>query len=183
MGGKRLERHHKEAILNDLRKRQGTYQQLSRKHSVSVSTIHRIAEQEGLTNRRQRTSAVERPEHTYDKEKRVGVLDRILKSVEDTVSKGGLSSKQLLDISRAAKEVSAARQNEDRIDPESIAAQKPDEKGYVSAGLGDIKIHKDDPLFEDFLKLEQGVAVPTIKANREREGLGGDPEYNGEGLA
>ena len=89
MCAKRLERHHKEAVVKDLQKGNRTYKQLSQKHSISVSTIHRIAEAEGLTTKRTRTSATEIPEETYDGGRRRATLDRIMKSIDDQVARGG----------------------------------------------------------------------------------------------
>jgi len=52
-------------------------------------------------------------------------LDRIYKSIDDQVSKGGQSSKQLLDLARAAKEVNSARAAEDKlVDPDSLALEE-----------------------------------------------------------
>jgi hypothetical protein len=124
-------------VVRDLRQGKRTYKQLSQKHSISVSTIHRIAEAEGLTTKRTRTSATEIPEETYDSSNRKAALDRLMKSVDDQVSRGGQSSKQLLDLARAAKEISSARANEDKLS-----------ESYAEASLGGTQQHQNAEAFE-----------------------------------
>ena len=156
----RVEPHQRKKIIEALRRKNRTYAQLSREFSCSVSTIHRIAEAEGLTNRRARTSATEAvsKDDTYDKEKRVAVLDRILRSIDSQVGAGGQSTKQLLDLSRAAKEVSSARAAEDKLNPEPDPFEgKKDERGYVDIGMGDLRIHESDPVLEDMVKIHRGI--------------------------
>jgi len=128
MCAKRLERHEREKIVADLKRGNRTYKQISEKYSISLSTVHRYAEREGLTTRRTRTAPVEvPPDHTYDRDRRKATLDRIYKSIDDQVSKGGQSSKQLLDLARAAKEVNSARANEDKlVDPDALEEKRRD---------------------------------------------------------
>ena len=140
MCAKRLERHEKEAIVKDLKRGNRTYKQLSEKYSISLSTVHRLAEKEGLAYKRARTSPVAvTPDETYDSERRKATLDHIYKSIDDQVRKGGQSSKQLLDLARAAKEVNAARAGEDKlVDPDSLLEEKRAKRG----GLGDAEVTK-----------------------------------------
>jgi hypothetical protein len=113
--GRRLSKPEKEAILNDIRSRTLSFQSISKKHRVSISTVSRLAAENGLSSPRKRSSAVEKPEHSYDREQRVSVLDKMLASIDRMVSRGGLSSRQLKDLAGAAKEVTATRRQEDTL--------------------------------------------------------------------
>jgi len=64
------------------------------------------------------------PEHSYDRKKRISALDRMAHAIEQTVANGGLSTKQLFDLSRAAQSVYATRRLED-TEPE------PEERGLL----------------------------------------------------
>ena len=86
--------------------------------------------------RRTRTNPTEIPTETYDKEKRRATLDRIYRSIDEQVAKGGQSSKQLLDLARAAREVNSARANEDKhIDPNVVDEVKRDRVGSKASPL------------------------------------------------
>jgi hypothetical protein len=119
--GRRLSKGEKEAILNDIRSRSLSFQSISKKHRVSISTVSRLAAENGLASPRKRTPAVEKPEHSYDREQRKSVLDRMLHSIDRMVERGGLSSRQLKDLASAAKEIAASRRSEDTI-PEGSAS-------------------------------------------------------------
>lgn len=86
--GRRLSKLEKEAILNDIRSRTLSFQSISKKHPVSISTVSRLAAENGLTSPRKRSSAVEKPEHSYDREQRKSVLDRMLHSIDKMVERG-----------------------------------------------------------------------------------------------
>jgi hypothetical protein len=106
-----------------------------------------------LSSPRKRTSAVEKPEHSYDREQRVSVLDKMLASIDRMVSRGGLSSRQLKDLAGAAKEVTATRRQEDTLPYGS----KSLESAYGKAG--------EVPSYESIASLD-GRGVPrNIAAN------------------
>jgi len=60
-----------------------------------------------------------------------------MKSIDDQVAKGGQSTKQLLDLSKAAREVSSARANEDKLS-----------ESYAEASLGGTQQHQNAEAFE-----------------------------------
>jgi hypothetical protein len=135
--GRRLSKPEKEAILNDIRSRSLSFQSISKKHRVSISTVSRLAAENGLSSPRKRSSAVEKPEHSYDREQRVSVLDKMLASIDRMVSRGGLSSRQLKDLAGAAKEVTATRRQEDTLpygikSLESYRGKAGNEPSYAS---------------------------------------------------
>jgi transposase-like protein len=118
--GRRLSKQEKEAILDDIRSGTLSFQSIAKKHRVSISTVSRLAAENGLTSPRKRSSAVEEPEHSYDREQRKSVLDRMLHSIDKMVERGGLSSRQIFDLSRSAREVATARRSEDTL-PEEVS--------------------------------------------------------------
>src|SRR5215211_4053814 len=123
--GRRLSKPEKEAILNDIRSRTLSFQSISKKHPVSISTVSRLAAENGLTSPRKRSSAVEKPAHSYDREQRKSVLDRMLHSIDKMVERGGLSSRQLKDLASAVKEVNASRSSLDTIpDPQETSFKR-----------------------------------------------------------
>ena len=113
--GRRLSKPEKESIVDDIRSRTLSFQSISKKHRVSISTVSRLAAENGLTSPRKRSSAVEKPEHSYNREQRKSVLDRMLHSIDKMVERGGLSSRQLKDLASAAKEIPASRRSEDTL--------------------------------------------------------------------
>ena len=86
--GRRLSKPEKESIVDDIRSRTLSFQSISKKHRVSISTVSRLAAENGLTSPRKRSSAVEKPEHSYDREQRKSVLDRMLHSIDKMVERG-----------------------------------------------------------------------------------------------
>src|SRR5919107_4168222 len=98
MSGKRLSKDQKEAIIRDVRARHKSFQQISRDHSVSISTVSRIAAELGLSSPRKKTKPAEVPEQSYDRAQRISALDRIAHSIDTTVANGGLSSPLLEDL-------------------------------------------------------------------------------------
>ena len=185
MSGKRVSKEAKEVIIRDIRAKKQSFQAISRKHSVSISTVSKLAAELGLASPRKKTKPVDVPERSYDRAQRISALDRMLNSIETMVAGGGLSSRQLKDLAGAAKEVYATRRAEDiEPDPDPYKDKK-DKDGWVDIGMGDIRIHESDPLLKDMIKIEQGVDLwaeraAKEKAEKEREEQG---EYNGEGLA
>jgi hypothetical protein len=132
----RIEPHQRQKIIRALQRKNRTYRQLSEDFSCSVSTIWRIAQDAGLSVRRTRTNPVEVPEETYDRAKRKSTLDRIYQSIDTEVSKGGLSSKQLLDLARAAREVNSARSAEDKlVDPDVVHERRRERGGGKASPL------------------------------------------------
>jgi hypothetical protein len=138
MCAKRLERFQRDAVAQDVAKRKGSYEQIAKRHSISQATVSRIPDEYGVgvKSRNNRTAATEVPEETYDSSNRKAALDRLMKSVDDQVSRGGQSSKQLLDLARAAKEISTARANEDKlVDPDLIEEKRRDRDGRGASAL------------------------------------------------
>ena len=84
-------------------------------HSVSISTVSKIAAELGLSSPRKRSKPVEQPDHSYDKGRRIAVLDLALKSIEDQIRAGGLNTKQIFDLARSARELTTSRRGEDQL--------------------------------------------------------------------
>ncbi len=123
--GRRLSKPEKEAILNDIRGRSLSFQSISKKHRVSISTVSRLAAENGLTSPRKKSKPVSAAPHSYDKARRTDVLDRMLYSIDSTVAAGGLSTKQIFDLSRPAREIATARRSEDTLpDPLGVSRGK-----------------------------------------------------------
>jgi hypothetical protein len=139
--GRRLSKPEKEAILNDIRSRSLSFQSISKKHRVSISTVSRLAAENGLTSPRKRSSAVERPEHSYDREQRKSVLDRMLHSIDKMVERGGLSSRQLKDLASAAKEIAASRRSEDTLPNGNVQPSRSPSDGASYESL--VSLHND----------------------------------------
>jgi hypothetical protein len=139
--GRRLSKPEKEAILNDIRSRSLSFQSISKKHRVSISTVSRLAAENGLTSPRKRSSAVERPEHSYDREQRKSVLDRMLHSIDKMVERGGLSSRQLKDLASAAKEIAASRRSEDTLPNGNVQPSRGPSDGASYESL--VSLHDD----------------------------------------
>ena|ERR687890_282964 len=91
--GKRLTKEQREAIVRDLRAAKKSMRSISVDHSVSISTVSRLAAELGLSSPRKKSKPTEQPDHSYDKSRRIAVLDRMLKSIEDTIASGGLNTK------------------------------------------------------------------------------------------
>jgi transposase-like protein len=117
MSGKRLSTEEKESILKALRRNSKSFQSIAKEHSVSISTISRIAAEHGLSSPRKRTSAADVPENSYDRVQRISALDRMLNSIDKMVERGGLSTRQIKDLAGAAQSVFSTRRAED-IEPE-----------------------------------------------------------------
>jgi transposase-like protein len=153
--GRRLSKPEKEAILNDIRSRSLSFQSISKKHQVSISTVSRLAAENGLSSPRKRSSAVEKPEHSYDREQRKSVLDRMLHSIDKMVERGGLSSRQLKDLAGAAKEIAASRRSEDTIpDPRELSRGK----SFWGSSAG------DEPTYESLVTPNDQGIPPSFPA-------------------
>jgi hypothetical protein len=139
--GRRLSKPEKEAILNDIRGRSLNFQSISKKHRVSISTVSRLAAENGLASPRKRSSAVEKPEHSYDREQRKSVLDRMLHSIDKMVERGGLSSRQLKDLASAAKEIAASRRSEDTVPNSNVQPSRGPSDGASYESL--VSLHAD----------------------------------------
>src|SRR5215203_360907 len=123
MSGKRISAVQKEDIIRDIRARKQSYQSISKKHSVAVSTVSRLASELGLGRPQKKTKPGEPPEHSYDRSQRISALDRMLNSIDKMVEQGGLSTGQLKDLASAASSVYATRRSEDiEPDPEEKKA-------------------------------------------------------------
>ena len=112
MCAKRLERFQRDAVAQDVAKRKGSYEQIAKRHSISQATVSRIADEYGVgvkSRTLNRTAATEVPEETYDSSNRKAALDRLMHAVDSQIAAGGQSSKQLLDLARAAREISSLR--------------------------------------------------------------------------
>jgi hypothetical protein len=123
MSGKRLSTEEKESILKDIRAKKKSFQQISKDHRVSISTVSRMAAELGLASPRKKTKPADVPEHSYDRTRRISALDRMVLSIEQMVSNGGLSSRQLKDLAGAAQSVFATRRAED-IEPDPEEKKK-----------------------------------------------------------
>jgi hypothetical protein len=91
-------------------------------HSVSISTVSKIAAELGLSSPRKRSKPVQPPDHSYDKGRRIAVLDMMLKGIEDQIRAGGLNSKQLFDLARSARELTTSRRGEDQL-PDALDSE------------------------------------------------------------
>ena len=118
MPGKRLENWQKQAIAEDLRKGNMSYERIARKHSTSISTIARVAAAEGLTTKRRRTRAVEKVEQTYSRAKRMEAADDAVAAVHDILKGGGLTPREAREATQALKSALDARRSEDGPDVE-----------------------------------------------------------------
>ncbi len=142
--GRRLSKPEKEAILNDIRSRSLSFQSIAKKNRVSISTVSRLAAENGLTSPRKRSRPAQQPDHSYDKPRRIAVLDKMLRVIEDQVSAGGLSSKALFDLARSARELTTSRRGEDQL-PDSLEGQEtslrrvPGRADYTSL----VSLHED----------------------------------------
>src|SRR5919112_962808 len=125
MSGKRLTKEQKAALVADLRAGKKTFRSISVDHNCSISTVSKLAAELGLSSPRKKSKPTEQPDHSYDKPRRIAVLDRMLKSIEDTIAAGGLNTKQLFDLARSARELTTSRRGEaqlpDAIDVDSSA--------------------------------------------------------------
>src|SRR5919112_3051962 len=113
--GKRLTKEQRQDIEKDLRAGKKSMRSISVDHSVSISTVSKIAAELGISSPRKRSKPVQPPDHSYDKSRRIAVLDRMLKSIEDTIAAGGLNTKQLFDLARSARELTTSRRGEDML--------------------------------------------------------------------
>ena len=139
--GRRLSKPEMQSIVDDIRSRTLSFQSISKKHRVSISTVSRLAAENGLTSPRKRSSAVEKPEHSYDREQRKSVLDRMLHSIDKMVERGGLSSRQLKDLASAAKEIAASRRSEDTLPNGSVQPSRGPSDGTSYESL--VSLYKD----------------------------------------
>src|SRR5919107_1622935 len=128
MSGKRLTKEQKAALVADLRAGKKTFRSISVDHNCSISTVSKLAAELGLSSPRKRSKPTEQPDHSYDKPRRIAVLDRMLKSIEDTIAAGGLNTKQLFDLARSARELTTSRRGEDQL-PDSLDGQENSLRG------------------------------------------------------
>jgi transposase-like protein len=193
MSGKRLRKEEKEAIVRDIRAKKKSFQQISRDHSVSISTVSRFAAELGLASPRKKTKPAGVPEHSYDRARRISALDRMVLSIEQMVSNGGLSSRQLKDLAGAAQSVFATRRAED-IEPEP-EPQKADQTVWLeefatenSPGIG---LNPNTEIGREMLEFKQQIDAgidpfkqrwAEEKAQREQERAEEEAE-NGVGRA
>jgi transposase-like protein len=136
MSGKRLRKEEKEAIVRDIRAKTKSFQRISHDHQASISTVSRIAAELGLSSPRSRSKGADVPKQSYDRARRISALDRMLNSIETMVANGGLSTKQIFDLSRAAQSVYATRRAEDIMPDEPEEKEKGDDQG-VDIGVGE----------------------------------------------
>jgi hypothetical protein len=115
MSGKRLSKETREGIEKDLRAGKKSMRSISVDHNCSISTVSKLAAELGLSSPRKRSKPAQQPDHSYDKPRRIAVLDRMLKSIEDTIAAGGLNTKQLFDLARSARELTTSRRGEDQL--------------------------------------------------------------------
>ncbi len=94
--GRRLSKPEKESIVDDIRSRTLSFQSISKKHRVSISTMSRLAAENGLTSPRKKSKPVSAAPHSYDKARRTDVLDRMLYSIDSTVAAGGFQPSRFL---------------------------------------------------------------------------------------
>ena len=115
MSGKRLSKETREGIEKDLRAGKKSMRSISVDHNCSISTVSKLAAELGLSSPRKRSKPAQQPDHSYDKPRRIAVLDRMLKSIEDTIAAGGLNTKQLFDLARSARKLTTSRRGEDQL--------------------------------------------------------------------
>ena len=85
MSGKRLTKEQREAIVRDLRAGKKSMRSISVDHNCSISTVSKIAAELGLSSPRKRSKPAQQPDHSYDKPRRIAVLDRILDALEHPI--------------------------------------------------------------------------------------------------
>jgi transposase-like protein len=172
MSGKRISAAQKEAVIRDIRARKQSYQSISKKHSISVSTVSRLANEIGLGRPQKKTKPGDTPEHSYDRSQRISALDRMLNSIDKMVEQGGLSTSQLKDLASAASSVYATRRSEDiESDPET---KKEDEVVWLeelgtpgeSKGIG---VRPGTYIGDEMLKLKAQFDAEDALAARENE--------------
>src|SRR5919112_6677118 len=115
MSGKRLNKETRESIIADLKAAKKSMRSIAVDHGTSISTISRLAAELGLSSPRKKSRPVQPPENSYDKSRRIAVLDMMLKGIEDQIRAGGLNSKQLFDLARSARELTTSRRGEDQL--------------------------------------------------------------------
>src|SRR5919107_5364239 len=135
--GKRLTKEQRQDIEKDLRAAKKSMRSISVDHSVSISTVSKIAAELGISSPRKRSKPVQPPDHSYDKSRRIAVLDMMLKGIEDQIRAGGLNSKQLFDLARSARELTTSRRGEDQL-PDAL-----DVDGGTS-GAGRLRAREED---------------------------------------
>src|SRR5918995_6799819 len=82
MSGKRLTKEQKAALVADLRAGKKTFRSIAVDHNCSISTVSKLAAELGLSSPRKKSKPTEQQNHSYDKPRRIAVLDRMLKSIE-----------------------------------------------------------------------------------------------------
>jgi hypothetical protein len=175
MSGKRLSKEEKEAILKDIRAKRKSFQQISKDHRVSISTVSRMAAELGLSAPRKKTKPTDVPEHSYDRSKRISALDRMLGSIEQMVSNGGLSTRQIKDLAGAAQSVFSTRRQED-IEPEEEAKKDDvvwDEDFAVTGESKGIGYKPNSYIGREMAKLNEAMAQPGYP-DGERQGHPGE---------
>jgi len=102
-------------IVEALKRGNLSHRAIAQQFKRSQSTISAIARDAGVapTHRRRRTAAAKDIEGTYSREERVAIADKALGVLNDLLSSGGLSPRELKETTAALKLTLDARRAED----------------------------------------------------------------------
>jgi transposase-like protein len=141
-------------IIEMLKRGNLSHRAISRQFNRSQSTISSIAKDAGIrpSHRRKRTPAATDVESTYDRQQRIGFVDRFIGVLAGMVSDGGLSPREAREVAQAAKVALDARRSED-VEPDTT--NEPDEGGYVPIGLGEMRVHPNTYIGHELLKVAE----------------------------
>lgn len=154
-------------IVEVLKKGNLSHRAIAARFNRAQSTISSIARDAGITptHRRRRTPAARDVESTYSREERINFVDRIIGVLGGMVDKGGLSPREAREVTQAAKVALDARRSED-VEPASSFAE-PDEDGYVSIGLGEMRVDPNSYMGREMLKVEEELRQPSGRPGEE----------------
>src|SRR5215204_1796124 len=93
-------------IVEVLKRGNLSHRAIAKQFNRSQSTISAIAREAGIapTHRRRRTAAAKHVVGTYSREERVAIADRALSVLNDLLSSGGLTPRELREITQALKQ-------------------------------------------------------------------------------
>jgi len=172
-------------IVEVLKRGNLSHRAIAKQFNRSQSTISAIAREAGIapTHRRRRTAAAKHVVGTYSREERVAIADRALSVLNDLLSSGGLTPRELREITQALKQTLDARRAEDF--PEVIEKEAPgsaNAKNPLPFNL-EVEFKKID---DEIRAIDEGRWISDGKWMPE-EGPEADAqapeEYRGEGLA
>jgi hypothetical protein len=141
-------------IVEVLRKGNLSHREIAARFNRAQSTISKIARDVGLrpSHRRKRTPAAVDVEGTYNDEERINFCDRIIGALDGMVSNGGLTPRDMKELTTAAKAALDARRAED-VEPEK---DERADRAWVKDGvLGDMAFDPNTYIGREILKLDR----------------------------